>query len=129
MFFQYGIDLADATELIAHRRTADEVAQQINADAVIYQDLDDMTEACLEATEGESGVRAFEVGVFSGKYKTDVPEGYFEHLCSLRGQKKKKTNGTPLIANGPSVYLLPCQQDNGAVPNGLTIPGHRGDIK
>ena len=34
-------------------------------------------------------VKDFEVGVFCGKYKTEVPAGYFEHLNEIRGKKRK----------------------------------------
>jgi len=85
----YGIDLADPTELVAYQRTTQQIAEHIKADAVIFQDIDDMAAACLEAAEGKSEIRDFEVGVFSGKYITEVPEGYFEHLSNLRGNKEK----------------------------------------
>ncbi|CAI4212076.1 unnamed protein product [Parascedosporium putredinis] len=95
----YGIDLADPKELVAYGRTTEEIAQHINADAVIFQDLDDLTAACIEAAEGESEIKDFEVGVFSGKYVTEVPEGYFEHLSNLRGKKDKGM----LVANAAPV--------------------------
>ncbi|RMG36347.1 MAG: amidophosphoribosyltransferase, partial [Gammaproteobacteria bacterium] len=41
----YGIDMPAASELVAHGRTEDEVCEWIGADALIYQDLDDLIEA------------------------------------------------------------------------------------
>ncbi|KAH8673441.1 phosphoribosyltransferase-like protein [Xylariales sp. PMI_506] len=98
----YGIDLADPTELVAYQRTTEEIAQHINADAIIFQDMSDLNAACIEAAEGKNDVHDFEVGVFSGKYVTEVPEGYFEHLSKLRGNKDK--NGL-VVANGGAVHV------------------------
>ncbi|KAL2259608.1 hypothetical protein VTK26DRAFT_6658 [Humicola hyalothermophila] len=84
----YGIDLASPQELIAHEKTREDIARHINADDVIYQDLDDLKAACMAASTGGK-VTDFEVGVFCGKYQTQVPEGYFEHLNAVRGKKRK----------------------------------------
>ncbi|CEJ82743.1 Putative Amidophosphoribosyltransferase [[Torrubiella] hemipterigena] len=108
----YGIDLADPRELVAYGRTTDEIAQHINADAIIFQDIDDMTGACVDASEGETKVKDFEVGVFSGKYITEVPEGYFEHLQNLRGKKDKFA---AIVNKAPST-------------NGVSNPEYREDI-
>ncbi|KAI0201199.1 nucleophile aminohydrolase [Astrocystis sublimbata] len=89
----YGIDLASPQEMIAHEKSREDIAQIIGADDLIYQDLDDLKQACAEAAPN-GGVKEFEVGVFCGKYQTDVPDGYFAHLDELRG-KKKKANGVP----------------------------------
>ncbi|KAK1760544.1 phosphoribosyltransferase-like protein [Echria macrotheca] len=83
----YGIDLASPQELIAHEKTREDIAKHINADDVIYQDLDALKAACSEASEGK--IMDFEVGVFCGKYSTPVPEGYFEHLNAGRGEGRK----------------------------------------
>lgn len=84
----YGIDLASASELIAHHRTQDDIAKHIGADSVIYQDLPDLEEACLRLAPKDGPTR-FEVGVFCGKYVTPVTEGYMEHLERIRGDRKK----------------------------------------
>ncbi|KAI2634000.1 amidophosphoribosyltransferase-like protein [Xylaria nigripes] len=87
----YGIDLASPHEMIAHEKSRKEIAQIIGADDLIYQDLDDLKQACADAAPHD-GVKEFEVGVFCGKYQTEIPEGYFDHLDEIRG-KKRKANG------------------------------------
>ncbi|RCI12081.1 hypothetical protein L249_0088 [Ophiocordyceps polyrhachis-furcata BCC 54312] len=124
----YGIDLADPAELIAHKKTRHEIATHIDADDVIYQDLEDLQAACVEAADGQSDVKDFEVGVFCGEYKTEVPEGYFEHLSRLRERGKKRKNGEldeastkkpSLVASSGPVNVA--SKNNGEVK-------HRGDI-
>ncbi|KAJ4318723.1 amidophosphoribosyltransferase [Fusarium piperis] len=88
----YGIDLADPAQLVAHNRTVKEIAKEIGADELIYQSLDDLKAACLDAIDGETQIKDFEVGVFSGKYQTDVPESYFEHISEIRAKGKKRKN-------------------------------------
>ncbi|KAK0635782.1 phosphoribosyltransferase-like protein [Bombardia bombarda] len=105
----YGIDLANPQELIAHEKTREDIAKHINADDVIYQDLDDLKAACTEASPGGS-IKDFEVGVFCGKYKTEVPEGYFEHLSHIRGKKRKvavisEAESPAAVANGGPVNV------------------------
>jgi len=91
----------------------------------------------MEAAESESDVKGFEVGVFCGKYKTEVPKGYFEHLGQLQGKKRQNTvsadeeeegseGETVLIANsGPMSVKV---HDN-EVTKGGKSPEHREDIK
>jgi len=83
----YGIDLASSSELIAHARSADEIAKVIGADGVIYQSLDDLKEACAELSPRPNQI--FEVGVFCGKYITPVEDRYFDHRDTLRGSRKR----------------------------------------
>lgn len=59
---------------------------------LIYQSLDDLKDACLEAIEGPTDITDFEVGVFCGKYQTEVPETYFDHLTEIRNKGKKRRN-------------------------------------
>lgn len=88
----YGIDLASASELIAHERKAEVIAKHIGADKVIFQDLEDLENACAEAVSSGMMIqenRKFEVGVFSGVYVTPVDAGYFAHLEKIRGETRK----------------------------------------
>ena len=44
--------------------------------------------------------------MFCGKYQTEIPEGYFEHLDELRGKKKRRdvvgsANGQEMASSGP----------------------------
>ena len=89
-----------AQDLVAHGKTRQEIAQHIHADEVIFQDLADLKASCIEAAEGPTEIEDFEVGVFCGKYVTDVPEGYFEHLSRLRG-KERKTAACAIEAGEP----------------------------
>jgi amidophosphoribosyltransferase len=84
----YGIDLASASELIAHHRSKDDIAKIVGADDVIYQELGDLEQACLTLAP-PNGPKRFEVGVFCGKYVTPVTEGYIQHLEKIRGDRKK----------------------------------------
>ncbi|SPN97736.1 probable amidophosphoribosyltransferase [Cephalotrichum gorgonifer] len=88
----HGIDLADPAELIAHGRTQKQIADHMDVAEVIFQDLEDLKTACIEAATEENDVKDFEVGVFCGKYQTVVSEGYFEHL---NGNKRKNKKAAP----------------------------------
>lgn len=85
----YGIDLASKNELVAHGRTAADIASHIGAEGVIYQDLEDLTSACAQDSPRDPATQRFEVGVFCGKYVTPVDTEYFEHLEQIRGETRK----------------------------------------
>ena len=61
----YGIDMPAANELIAHGRTVEEVREEIGADWLVYQDLEDLIEC---SREGNPEVDGFESSVFDGQY-------------------------------------------------------------
>src|SRR4029079_2242420 len=62
----YGIDMSTRREFVARDRTPAEVADEIGADAVVYQALPDLLAA---VTEG-SAVRQMCSACFSGQYPT-----------------------------------------------------------
>lgn len=85
----YGIDMPAANELIAHGRTEAEVAKEIGADRLIYQELDDLIDAI---TTGNSELKAFDCSVFTGKYITGETESYFTDLEARRNDAEKQND-------------------------------------
>lgn len=84
----YGIDMPAADELIAHERTADQIADLIGADWLVYQDLDALIDC---AREGNPSVQRFDCSVFDGRYVTgDVDDGYLAFLQSDRNDTAKQ---------------------------------------
>lgn len=83
----YGIDMPSANELIAHGRDADEIAQQIGADALIFQNLEDLVDA---VGMGNRDIAKFEASVFNGEYVTgDIDQQYLDFLESMRSDDAK----------------------------------------
>jgi amidophosphoribosyltransferase len=77
----YGIDMPTRAELIAAHRTEDEVAREIGADALIYQDLDALKE-CVRKLNPR--ITSFETSCFDGHYITgDVTSDYL-HTIEVR---------------------------------------------
>ncbi|MFA5632365.1 MAG: amidophosphoribosyltransferase [Porticoccaceae bacterium] len=83
----YGIDMPSAEELVAHGHTVEEVAANIGADWLIYQELDDLIDS---AREGNDSIEQFECSVFDGKYVTgDVDDNYLHQLAAARNDSAK----------------------------------------
>lgn len=84
----YGIDMPAKEEFIAHGRTTEEIAAEIGADWLIYQELDDLISACLEGSKSDAS--QFDCSVFTGEYVTgDVDDVYFERLSAQRNDVSK----------------------------------------
>ena len=78
----YGIDMPTARELIAYGRTDREIAREIGADRLIYQDLEALVEDCRSVNPA---IENFEASCFSGEYVTgDVTP---EYLASIDAQR------------------------------------------
>ncbi|PZN30216.1 MAG: amidophosphoribosyltransferase [Proteobacteria bacterium] len=78
----YGIDMPAASELVAAGRTEEEVARLIGADRLIYQDIDDLVQACLHH---DALVTEFDTSCFTGEYVTgDVTADYLARLQEAR---------------------------------------------
>ncbi|MBV1777187.1 amidophosphoribosyltransferase [Burkholderiaceae bacterium DAT-1] len=85
----YGIDMPTRAELIATGRNEAQVAEEIGADAVFYQDLDALKRAVSDASNGK--VNEFEASCFSGEYVTgDVDEAYLDAIENRRSSPLSK---------------------------------------
>ncbi|KAI0805711.1 putative amidophosphoribosyltransferase [Xylaria sp. FL0064] len=118
----YGIDLASPHEMIAHEKSREDIAQLIGADDLIYQDLDDLKQACIEAAPN-GGIEEFEVGVFCGKYQTIVPEGYFDHLDEMRHKNRPERTGG-LLDGAVTASSNPVNGPTGNKPMTLEVPAN-----
>ena len=65
----YGIDMPAPSELIASGRDEKQIEQELGADRLIYQGLDDLIEACKE---GNDRITRFDTSCFSGEYVTGI---------------------------------------------------------
>lgn len=83
----YGIDMPARSEFIAHNRSIDEICTEIQADGLIYQDLDDLI---CSVQQGNLRLEKFDTSVFNGEYITGVEEGYFESLEVLRSDTSQQ---------------------------------------
>ena len=83
----YGIDMAATTELIAHQKDEDQIAEYIGADWLIYQNLEDLIRS---AKEGNKEIENFETSIFDGEYLDDqVSSDYLKNLEVLRSDSNK----------------------------------------
>ena len=62
----YGINMPSASELVAHGRKIPEIAAELGADHLIYQEIEDMRDAIIEG----SNVTDLEMCCFTGEYVT-----------------------------------------------------------
>ena len=83
----YGIDMAATTELIAHQKDEDQIAEYIGADWLVYQNLEDLIRS---AKVGNKEIENFETSIFDGEYLDDqVSSDYLKNLEVLRSDSNK----------------------------------------
>ncbi len=89
----YGIDMPVASELIAHNRTVDQIAEELGADKMIYQDLEDLEKAVIR--DGKTNIERFDSSCFCGQYVTgDVDESLLNYQEQLRADSVKQKAGS-----------------------------------
>jgi len=79
----YGIDMPSQSELIANGRDTAQIASEIGADGLVYQELDDLEQAIRDLNPA---MKQFESSCFNGRYVTgDIDAAYLERLSQTRG--------------------------------------------
>ena len=73
--------MAATKELVAHNKSESEIAEIIGADELIYQTLNDLISS---VQEGNPEIKEFETSIFTGKYPTDIDDGYLQDLEETR---------------------------------------------
>ncbi|MEA5098614.1 MAG: amidophosphoribosyltransferase [Burkholderiaceae bacterium] len=78
----YGIDMPTRSELIAYGRTQEEVCREITADALVYQDLDDLRRSIFDVNPA---LKSLDASCFDGHYVTgDVTPEYLDRIERTR---------------------------------------------
>ncbi|MDG1250249.1 MAG: amidophosphoribosyltransferase [Gammaproteobacteria bacterium] len=83
----YGIDMPAAAELIAHGRNLEQIRDEIGADRLFYQDLEDLV---WSVGDGNKEISQFETSVFTGEYVTGLQDDYLESLEKSRNDSSKE---------------------------------------
>ena len=85
----YGIDMPAREEYVAYGKTNEEICDSIGADLLVYQELDDLIEACIGA--GESSLANFDCSCFNGVYVTGgITEEYLSRIGQIRSDSEKE---------------------------------------
>jgi amidophosphoribosyltransferase len=82
----YGIDMPATKELVASKKTDEEICAEIGADWLIYQDLSGLI---ASVQEGNPDIKEFECSVFTGEYITPLGENYLKDLEISRQDEVK----------------------------------------
>lgn len=106
----YGIDIPTRNELVAHHRTEEEIATQIGADYVIYNDLEDMIDAIRSLNPDK--LRNFDTSCFSGTYIT--PEVTSEYLTKHEEKRGSGRTAAAKVIHNPKGS---CEKGISALPS------------
>ncbi|MDC9725102.1 MAG: amidophosphoribosyltransferase, partial [Gammaproteobacteria bacterium] len=82
----YGIDMPSPEEFVAHDRNVEQIREELGADWLIYQDLEDLE----LAVNKHNDVEGFDTSCFDANYITgDIDQAYLDHIDSLRNDSSK----------------------------------------
>jgi amidophosphoribosyltransferase len=77
----YGINMPSRQELVAYGRTIPEIAQELGADYMVYQEVEDLKAAILEGSD----VQDLDMSCFDGRYITGTVSD--EYLAWVEGSQ------------------------------------------
>jgi amidophosphoribosyltransferase len=78
----YGINMPSRKELVAYNRTIPEVAEELGADYLVYQEVDDLRDAILEGSD----ITDLDMSCFDGRYITGTVSE--EYLAWVEGNQQ-----------------------------------------
>jgi amidophosphoribosyltransferase len=78
----YGINMPSRHELVAHGRTIPEIAEELGADFVVYQEVEDLKAAILEGSD----IDDLDMSCFDGRYVTGTVTE--EYLAWVEGSQE-----------------------------------------
>ncbi|HYJ48897.1 MAG TPA: amidophosphoribosyltransferase [Microbacterium sp.] len=78
----YGINMPSRHELVAHGRTIPEIAKELGADYMVYQEVEDLKAAILEGSDVED----LDMSCFDGRYVTGTVSE--EYLAWVEGSQE-----------------------------------------
>ena len=85
------------------RKKMEEIAREIGADWLVFQDIDELVKC---SAEGNADVDGFDCSVFSGEYITgDVDQNYLDWVESLRNDEAQSKRRAAEAAEGAVVGL------------------------
>ena len=95
--------MPSVNELVANGRTVEQIRDEISADYLIFQDLEDLIDS---AREGNPDIKNYDASCFDGVYVTgDIDQNYLKHIEQLRSDaSKRKKIVNHLISTEPHTY-------------------------
>jgi len=72
-------------ELVAHGRTIPEIAEELGADYLVYQEVEDLKAAIIESAQGEPTFDDLDMSCFDGRYVTGTVTD--EYLAWVEGNQ------------------------------------------
>ena len=86
----YGIDMPNASDLIAHGRSNEDINMLISSDSLVYQKLADLKESIISLNPK---LDHFEDSIFTGNYPTEgIDENYLFNLAKERTNRKDQSD-------------------------------------
>ena len=90
----YGIDMPSTAELVAHNKTNKQICDEIGADKLIYQSLDDLIAAVAQCN---TNIKQFDTSCFDGKYITgNITSEYLRAVDGKRNDQAKENDKNEL---------------------------------
>jgi len=88
----YGIDMPTLQELLATGRNDEQIAREIGADALIYQDLDALERAVRKVNPA---ITSFDTSCFDGRYITgDITPEYLARIEHVRNHPRPSSDSS-----------------------------------